>query len=166
MCISTDRRGANAAGVRRFDWWQTVSRACLELVLPVAEALVQSLQLCVRVHASSSSLLLLHLPNERQVIIKQAPLAVKLFLHTHVQFDIFLAYTFYSMPHAVLLAMASLDPGGSSLVFVKLARRFVMQYVCCCRLLIENLPSSRLPDSGLGVACKHGFDSPRASQHG
>lgn len=58
-----------------------VHKADLELMLPVAEALVQGLQLSVRVHASCSSLLLLHLPDECQIIIKQAPLALKLFLH-------------------------------------------------------------------------------------
>ena len=52
----------------------------LELMLPVGEAFVQGLQLGVRVHAGSSSLLLLHLPNERQVVIKQPPLALKFFL--------------------------------------------------------------------------------------
>ena len=59
-----------------------IGKACLEFVLPIAEALVQGLQLGVRVHASSSSLLLLHLPDKRQVIIKQAPLTLELFLHT------------------------------------------------------------------------------------
>lgn len=53
----------------------------LELMLPVAEALVQGLQLGVRVHAGGCRLLLLHLPDERQVIIKQPPLAVELLLH-------------------------------------------------------------------------------------
>lgn len=51
-------------------------------MFPVAEALVQGLQLGVGVHAGSSSLQLLHLPNERQVVIKQPPLALKLLLHS------------------------------------------------------------------------------------
>ena len=53
----------------------------LELMLPVAEALVKGLQLGVRVHSCSLSLLLLHLPNKGQVIIKQASLAGELLLH-------------------------------------------------------------------------------------
>lgn len=63
-------------------------------MLPVAEALVQGLQLSVWVHAYRSSLLLLYLPDESQVIVKQTPLALKLFLH---------------MPPHSLLAVTSLD---------------------------------------------------------
>ena len=55
----------------------------LEFMLPVAEALVQGLQLGVRVHASCSNLLLLHLPDECQIIVKQAPLAIELLLRQH-----------------------------------------------------------------------------------
>ena len=61
--------------------YSAVAHADLELVLPIAEALVQGLQLSVRVHSSCSSLLFLHLPDKCQVIIKQTPLALKLFLH-------------------------------------------------------------------------------------
>ena len=50
-------------------------------MLPVGEALVQGVQLSVRVHASSRCLLLLHLPNESQVIVKQAPLTGELLLY-------------------------------------------------------------------------------------
>ncbi len=49
-------------------------------MLPVGEALVQGLQLGVGVHASGWGLLLLHLPDESQVIIKKTPLAVELLL--------------------------------------------------------------------------------------
>ena len=50
----------------------------LELLLPVAEALVQNLQLCVGVHVVGRGFLGLHFPDESQVIIKEPPLAVEL----------------------------------------------------------------------------------------
>ena len=49
-------------------------------MLPVAEAFVKGLQLSVRVHAGSLGFLLLYLPDEGQVIVKQAPLARELLL--------------------------------------------------------------------------------------
>ena len=57
---------------------QTQWLADLEFLLPVAEALVQSLQLGVGVHAAGGGLLGLHLPDEGQVIIKEATFAVEL----------------------------------------------------------------------------------------